>query len=107
MENERIAEKLRDPEGYAKERGKKSTPSVRRHQEETAPRQNYSEKENKQMASRISPFSFWLIPTVLVTMVVTVLMIQCGKPKERQNENRFFSKSNQLTISKNDTLGHP
>jgi len=56
MENDRLAEKLNDPEEYAKIWGKTK---------------ELEQTENN--SSRISPM--WLIPTVLVTMTVTALTV--------------------------------
>ena len=52
MENERLAEKLKDPEGYAKIWGKKSTPSLRDREESTSSQtktpssETFSERES-------------------------------------------------------------
>jgi len=45
MENERLAEKLNEPEKYTQEWGKKSTPSLRGHEEETIPSTKSSPSE--------------------------------------------------------------
>ena len=79
MENDRIAEKLRDPEGYAKIWGKKNKDKelVRLRKDVAAKEQEVAalraSAEVKESTGRISPL--WLIPTVFVTMAVTALML--------------------------------
>jgi hypothetical protein len=67
MENERIAEKLRDPEGYAKIWGKNKI-------------------EEKSNSSQIS--SLWLIPAILATAGITAMVcwMLMRKPAKRQGK---------------------
>ena len=81
MENERIAEKLRDPEEYARVWGKKD-----KSQELARLKRDLAAKEQEVAALRVSMevkekestgriFPLWLTPTILVTMAITALMV--------------------------------